>query len=236
MGATVAFYTPGDTRQSHGSPVRFPDQTTAAVPAMTELYHQRAMSFAGSSGHVFGVETRANAVAALNSLPEHSVSAIYFVGHGTAGGYFFSGHPSGAEGFTASRSCVLEAPIPADFLAALARVLDPGSHVEIVFASCFTGGGMSGLGFLNNLERGLPNLPRYTVGMYEDYYETGYTADAQGRFQGWRDRIVSGDSSHSLIEEAPYGGAGTPGYQRVRTTEGVSEDPLAGIEADIAQP
>jgi hypothetical protein len=194
------------------------------------------MSLASGASHVYGVQTRAAAIDALNGLPAHSISKIYFVGHGASGAYFFSGQPVGASNFTANSSQLVQAPAPASFMTAVIRVLDISDVVEIGFLSCYTGG-TSHHDLLGSIVQGLDaaNVPRYTVGMFLNYYETRYTTDSNRRFRSWRDRVVSNDSTHSVLAEAPFTGGGVPSYERVLSTEAdiESDDPLAGIEADL---
>jgi len=204
----IAFYTTGDKRPVLGAKAIIGGRKRTVK--MSKMWELRAESLAGK-GQTHGVATVDAAILKLQKLEKGAkLTKVFFVGHGYEGGFFFSGKPSGSDGFEADDVNTLWlSPKMKVFAKTLAGFLSKDEAVEVAFLSCYTGKGRFTRPFYDELRgHGVKNL---TVGAFRDYYETRFKVDARGNIVGWSDRIIDSPEKGKVLVSAI--GNGIPRYQ-----------------------
>jgi len=221
----LAFYTTGDSRPSEGIPANAP---AAAKLTNSQRYQIRAQALA-TSGQVYGVDGIANAVAAIQNLPNTlRLDKVYFVGHGFTNGYFFTGTPVGADDFSANDNQVLKAPSSnaqyQKLTDELAKHFTAADRFEIGFISCYSGAS----GFIYSIKQAMDakGFGNFLIGGYKNWYQTRYNYDLKsGAVVSWNDVTLNHQNNTKIADAGvnqlvPYEVTGTPANPN---------DPLQGI-------
>jgi hypothetical protein len=145
------------------------------------------------------------------------ISALYLVGHGTAGdggGFFFAGNPGPGEEFLADLDQgYFDTLDPADaparsernaaFIEAVARAAPASGTLNVGFLSCYA----AQQGMIQRFGAALRSSPRLAsrtgvhVGGYNDYFESRYTPGPGGSTI-WTNRVVPSDEVSEEFDPA----------------------------------